>query len=155
MLNSLLNLRSLLPLLLIVLWVGRFPAQTIEVYTFPERDSLSAVLDSVQTGFLADVRDNKHKQALVSISLGSLLPENGLFVFINEYKGFGSDLYEVSTELVNTYYNREILLYNFYDRGYVFISLKDAQNRNGLLQIRIPFDNLRNLYDKYKRKRIK
>jgi hypothetical protein len=127
-------------------------AQVTKLYSFSSQDSLQAIVDTVRTGFLADYRKNRHEIADVSLSLNSLFSQSAIFLISLDYKGYGSDLYEVSRELVDQYYSRKIKLYSYNDRGFLYLSLKDARNNNGLLQIRIPLGNLRELYDKHKHK---
>lgn len=132
-------------------YVLSLSAQTTRSWYKPANHGFPVIHNPAQTGFMDDCSNNKHQSADISISTLTLQPENAFPLFSGEYKGFGSDLYEVSNELVTEYYNKKILIYNFYNTGFLFISLKDAQNTNGLLQIRIPFGNMHRMFDKVKR----
>lgn len=128
------------------------PAKMRHNYVFPLVDSLIAPPDTIKASFWTDYQKNQHIPAKVSLSLNSLFAGTS-FPWLNlEYKGIGSDWIDVSRELVDTYYSNRILLYRFREHGFVYLSLKDAQNSQGLLQIRIPFGNFRKFHDRWIRK---
>ena len=108
-------------------------------------DSLVIVSDTVKTGFWTDFinRQNHSENPLFLVRMNI---KGGLPIINNEYKGFGSDLYEVSSKFIIKYYSKRIPLFNYNNQGFVFLSLKDAQNSLGILQFRIPFGNLRLLF---------
>jgi len=51
-------------------------------------------------------------------------------------------LYTLSENYYTNYYLNRIELLNLKDKGYLYLSLREAKTNQGLLQFRIPLDNL-------------
>ncbi len=51
------------------------------------------------------------------------------------------EIYQISNELYNKYYARDILLWNYQDSFYLSMNIKDMQSKRGLLKVEVPLSN--------------
>jgi hypothetical protein len=128
-----------------LLLVWNLPVYNYSISSSQERFRQISEPDSIESGFLADYI-NRQQSPENPLFLIRMNLELGDPVYIFIYKGFGSDLIEVSNDLVNKFYSQKIRLINFNNWGYINLSLKNALNSQGFLQFRIPYGNLRFLF---------
>ena len=57
-----------------------------------------------------------------------------------------SDLYQVSKELYENYYAKDILIWSYRKSVFISINFKDMQNNQGFLQFRIPISNFSRVF---------
>ena len=107
-----------------------------------DSDSLKVLIESFQVEYLKSDFDKKTYPSIVRMFVSTLHSKSGKLFTKMDYRGYGSEVVEVTTQLYKNYYKQKIMLYNYNNRGYLYISLKDAQNRRGFLQIHIPLGNL-------------
>lgn len=117
-----------------------------------ERFRIITSADSLESGFLADLYKSRaqieNPLLLVTMNVSMVIPLSAF-----EYKGPGSDMIEISGAFFKKYFAQKITVFNFYDLGFVYLSVIDAQSSQGFIQFMIPFGNLRYIFNPKKWKK--
>ncbi|MDD2331761.1 MAG: hypothetical protein PHI68_03810 [Candidatus Cloacimonetes bacterium] len=103
-------------------------------------DSLRVNKDSinVQIQKYQEFRENKFRIRMPKINAFTLKYEVNFF----DYKELmDHEIYQISNELYNKYYARDILLWNYQDSFYLSMNIKDMQSKRGLLKVEVPLSN--------------
>ncbi|MFO7660924.1 MAG: hypothetical protein R6V77_08420 [Candidatus Cloacimonadaceae bacterium] len=128
-------------LLISVMLAWNLPARSVLNMGFQDRFRIITLADSLESGFLADLYKSRVQTEnplfLVTMNVSMVIPLSAF-----EYKGPGSDMIEMSGSFFKKYFAQKITVFNFYDLGFVYLSVIDAQSSQGFIQFMIPFGNL-------------
>jgi len=112
-------------------------------------DSLITRQDSIRINIqrYQSFRENKLKLRIPNLNA---LTMKYSFDFFSIDDVMRNDIYLISMELYKKYYANDILLWNYRDSAYLFLDIKNMQNKRGLIQLQIPLSNFPSLFKRDK-----